>query len=291
VYVGVELERLFIMKNRKIIIAILVVAILAGVVVFWLMFGFYSAKTSEGEESSFFVYKTSSFEAGDLVAYRYPLEFDTKLSSRDVYVSRVVGEPGDIVLIDDGILYRNNNKVEEDYDTYMRYRASVDSIPIDFAEILSEYDVRIGGLLNNGKACEFVCTASEFEKIRTEVKAFSSCRIIVDRDDWKDADLFPSSAFFAWNKDNFGPIYLPMPGDTINLMPRLAPMYKNIITLFEGNDFQSDIYHVRINHQEVNEYVTKKDYYFILNDDRTYKRDSRLYGPIPKEYIIGKVIF
>ena len=277
------------MKIKRIFIAIFIIAILAGGVAFWLMFGFYSVKCADGE-SSVFVRKTNSIEIGDVVAYRYPLEFDTKLSSRDVYVSRVVGVPGDIILIDDGILFRNNKEVAEDYTTYYRYRASVDSVSVDFNAILSKYDVKIGELLNEGKACEFVCSESEFEKIQNAEKVFSACRKIIDRDDWKDVDVFPSSAFLAWNKDNFGPMYLPQPNDTLNLHPRIAPIYKNIITLFEGNDFQSDVYHVRVNQQEVSEYVTKKDYYFILNDDRTDKHDSRMYGPIPAEYIIGKVI-
>jgi signal peptidase I len=277
------------MKIKRIFIAIFIIAILAGGVAFWMMFGFYSVKYADGE-SSVFVRKTSSIKIGDVVAYRYPLEFDTKLSSRDVYVSRVVGVPGDIVLIDDGILYRNNKEVAEDYTTYSRYRASVDSVKVDFVAILSKYDVRIGDVLNDGKACEFVCSESEFEKINAAEKDFSACRKIIDRDDWKDVDVFPSSAFLAWNKDNFGPMYMPKSGDTLNLHPRIAPVYKNIITLFEGNDFQSDVYHVRVNQQEVSEYVTKKGYYFILNDDRTDKRDSRMYGPIPAEYIIGKVI-
>ena len=278
------------MKTKRILIAILVIAIVAGGIAFWLMFGFYSAKETDGSESSIFVRKTSSIAIGDVVAYRYPLEFDSKLSSQDVYVSRVVGVPGDIILIDDGVLYRNNKEVAEDYTTYSRYRASVDSVKVDFEAILSKYDVRIGDVLNDGKACEFVCSEAEFEKINTAEKDFSACRKIIDRDDWKDADVFPSSAFLAWNKDNFGPIYMPKPNDTLNLSPRLAPIYKNIITLFEGNDFQSDVYHVRVNQQEVHEYVAKKDYYFILNDNRTDIRDSRMYGPIPKEYIIGKVI-
>jgi len=277
------------MKIKKILIAIFIIAILAGGIAFWMMFGFYSVKCADGE-SSVFVRKTSSIEIGDVVAYRYPLEFDSKLSSRDVYVSKVVGIPGDIVLIDDGILYRNNKEVTEDYTTYGMYRASVDSVKVDFVAILSKYDVRIGDVLNDGKACEFVCSEAEFEKIKAAEKDFSACRKIIDRDDWKDVDIFPSSAFFAWNKDNFGPMYMPKSGDTLNLHPRIAPIYKNIITLFEGNDFQSDVYHVRINQQEVSEFVTKKDYYFILNDDRTDKHDSRMYGPIPAEYIIGKVI-
>ena len=277
------------MKTKKILIVVLLLAIIGGGVAFYMMFGFYSVKTSDGSENSVFVRKTSSFEIGDVVAYRYPLGFDTKLSSRDVYVARVVGVPGDIIYIDDANLYRNNKQVAEDYTTYYRYRASVDSVILDFDAVLSKYDVRIGDVLNEGKACEFVCNETEFEKIKAAEKDFSSCRKIIDRDDWKDVDVFPSSAFFAWNKDNFGPIYLPVAGDTLNLSPRLAPIYKNIISLFEGNDFQSDTYHVRVNQQEANEYIAKKNYCFILNDDRTDKRDSRIYGPIPQEYIIGKV--
>ena len=82
----------------------LLLAIIGGGVAFYSMFGFYSVKASDGGESHVFVRKTSLFEIGDEVAYRYPLEFDTKLSSRDVYVSRVVGVSGDIILIDDGVL-------------------------------------------------------------------------------------------------------------------------------------------------------------------------------------------
>ncbi len=277
------------MKTKRIFVAVLLLAIIGGGVAFYMMFGFYSVKASDGSESHVFVRKTSSFDVGDVVAYWYPLEYDTKLSARDVYVSRVVGVAGDIMMIDDGVLYRNNKQVDENYDTYHCFRASVDSAKVDFSAVLSKYEVRIGALFNDGKACEFVCTDDEFEKIQNAEKSFSACRKIVDRDDWKDVDIFPSSAFLAWNKDNFGPIYLPVACDTLNLSPRLAPIYKNIISLFEGNDFQSDTYHVRVNQQEANEYVAKKNYCFILNDDRTDKRDSRIYGPIPQEYIIGKV--
>lgn len=277
------------MKTKRIFVAVLLLAIIGGGLAFYMMFGFYSVKASDGSENHVFVRKTSSFDVGDVVAYRYPLEYDTKLSSRDVYVSRVVGIAGDIIMIDDGMLYRNNKQVAEDYDTYYRYRASVDSASVDFKAILSKYEVRIGEMLNDGKACEFVCTEAEFEKIKNAEKCFSSCRKVVDRDDWKDVDIFPSSAFFAWNKDNFGPMYTPVAGDTLNFTPRIAPIYKNIITFFEGNDFQSDTYHVRINQLESSEYIAKKNYCFILNDDRTDKRDSRTYGPIPQEYIIGKV--
>ena len=256
------------MKTKRIFVAVLLLAVIGGGVAFYMMFGFYSVKASDGSESHVFVRKTSSFDVGDVVAYRYPLEYDTKLSARDVYVSRVVGVAGDIMMIDDGVLYRNNKQVDENYDTYHCFRASVDSAKVDFSAVLSKYEVRIGALFNDGKACEFVCTDAEFEKIQNAEKSFSACRKIVD---------------------NFGPIYLPVAGDTLNLSPRLAPIYKNIISLFEGNDFQSDTYHVRVNQQEANEYVAKKNYCFILNDDRTDKRDSRIYGPIPQEYIIGKV--
>ncbi len=281
------------MKTKRILFLVVLLAIAAGMLLFFYMFGFYTAKMPDGEKNFVFVSKIANVEAGDIVAYRYPLEFDTKLSSRDVYLSRVVAVPGDIVLIDDGKLYLNNEEVVEDYPVYVKCRVSVDSAEnVDFKDVLSKYDARILGVINDGKACDFVCSRDEFEKIESqEKKTFSACRVIFDRDDWKDADVFPSSAFIAWNKDNFGPMYMPEAGDTMNLHPRIAPIYKNIITLFEGNDFQSDTYHVRINQQEVSEFVATKNYYFILNDDRTQIRDSRMYGPIAEEYIIGKVIF
>ncbi len=281
------------MKTKKIIIGVIIAAFIAGGAVFFVMFGFYSTKQADGTTDHIFVRKTKSLNIGDLVAYRYPLKFDTKISDREIYVSRVVAMPGEIVLIDDAVLYRTGRVAVENYPTYMRYRASIDeeSEKIDFEAVLSKYDVRFERVLNDGKSCEFVCSNSEFEKITTQENCFSSCRMILERDDKKDTEIFPSSAFYAWNKDNFGPIYVPEVGDTLNFTPRVAPMYKNIITYFEGNDFQSDTYHVRINGQEAHEYVTTKKYYFILNDDRTQILDSRSYGPIAEEYIIGKVVF
>lgn len=281
------------MKTKtKIVLAVAISGIIVGGAISFAMFGSYNAKLPNGDDKFAFVRKTHNVQVGDIVAYRYPLEYDKKMSSRDVYISRVVAVPGDIVLIDDGVLYRNNEEVKEEYPISVECRVSVDSVAnVDYKTILSKYDVRIVGIINEGKACEFVCTRDVFEEIESaEKNTFSACRMIIDRDDWKDVNVFPTSPFFAWNKDNYGPIYMPVVGDTLNLHPRIAPIYKNIISLFEGSDFQSDTYHVRINQQEAHEYIVTKNYYFILNDDRTMLRDSRMYGPIPDEYIIGKVI-
>lgn len=275
----------------KFALLVFVLAVLIGGIAFYCCFGIYSVKNESGEPERIFVNKISKLKVGDLVAYRYPLQFDSKLNDRKVIVGRIVALPGSMLQIAGGSLYVNSNLVPEEQPIKVRCRISVDSAQnIDFYKFLENYDVKIEEVINDGKACNFVTTIAEFENIQNQGNALSACRIIIERNDWKDTNIFPSSAFFAWNKDNFGPIYLPTINDTLNFTPRLAPIYKNVISLFEGNDFESDTYHVRINQQEANQYVATKNYYFILNDDRTNILDCRSYGPIPEEYIIGTVL-
>lgn len=284
---------------RKIIIIVVSILIVA-IGILYSTFGFYRVDVN-GEKTTVFVKRVDNgvafmsilnakpincIHSGDLILYRDPLTIDVPITKRKIYLARVIATPGDVFYLEDGKVYLNNNELAETYPTYTYYRLSLETM-VDTAK-LSQYDVRDITILNDGKACDMICNEQTAEAIKADF-SYIAIRKIVERDDKKDPDIFPSSPFFAWNKDNYGPMPMLKVGDVVDLTPRIAPMYRNIIYLFEGNDFQSDTYHVYINGSESDRYQACNNYFFILNDDRTNKRDSRQYGPIPESLIIGKI--
>jgi signal peptidase I len=96
---------------------------------------------------------------------------------------------------------------------------------------------------------------------------------------------------FTWNNDNFGPIYIPKSGTTITLNVKDLPLYKKIITEYEGNTLKvigSDIF---INNTKTNSYTFKKDYYWMMGDNRHNSLDARYFGFTPDDHVVGKPVF
>jgi signal peptidase I len=105
-----------------------------------------------------------------------------------------------------------------------------------------------------------------------------------------EAGVFPYNS--NWNKDNYGPIYIPQAGKTVALTIQSLPFYKKIITEYEkGNDLKvigNDIY---INGQKVTTYTFEQDYYWMMGDNRHNSEDSRYWGFVPANHIVGKPVF
>ncbi|TMU57087.1 signal peptidase I [Flagellimonas algicola] len=96
---------------------------------------------------------------------------------------------------------------------------------------------------------------------------------------------------YPWNNDNFGPIYLPEAGSTVEINHLTIPLYKKIIRDYENNDVQVTGQKVFINGQEANSYTFKQDYYWMMGDNRDSSEDSRTWGYVPANHIVGKPVF
>ena len=96
---------------------------------------------------------------------------------------------------------------------------------------------------------------------------------------------------YPWNNDNFGPIYLPEAGATVAINHRTIPLYKKIIRDYENNDVKVTGQKVFINGQEANSYTFKQDYYWMMGDNRDSSEDSRTWGYVPANHIVGKPVF
>lgn len=104
-------------------------------------------------------------------------------------------------------------------------------------------------------------------------------------------NIFPQSEAYAWNNDNFGPIYLPQAGSTVALNLNVLPLYKKIIRDYEGNTVSVSGNQVLINGKVADSYTFKQDYYWMMGDNRDHSEDSRTWGYVPENHIVGTPIF
>lgn len=103
--------------------------------------------------------------------------------------------------------------------------------------------------------------------------------------------IFPQNANLAGTEDNLGPIYIPKAGATINLNAKNLPLYKKIITEYEGNTLAQAGNQITINGSIADKYTFKQDYFWMMGDNRHQSEDSRYWGFVPENHIVGKPVF
>lgn len=104
-------------------------------------------------------------------------------------------------------------------------------------------------------------------------------------------NIFPQNSRYPWNNDNLGPIYIPKAGATVKITPETLPLYKKIIRDYEKNEVGVSGNQVLINGQAVDSYTFQMDYYWMMGDNRDHSEDSRTWGYVPANHIVGKPVF
>jgi signal peptidase I len=144
------------------------------------------------------------------------------------------------------------------------------------------------GIQNNPRYY-FPLNKTTAEKIKKEIPNIIKVERQMNND--PDFQTYPNSQQFSWSADQFGPIWIPKKGATVTLSVDNLPYFDRIIEAYEGNTLHVKDGNIYINGQVTTEYTFKMDYYFMMGDNRHRSADSRFWGFVPDDHIIGKPKF
>ena len=133
-------------------------------------------------------------------------------------------------------------------------------------------------------------TAEKLRKMDGMKFILSKERLIIPKEE-REVNIFPSDPQYTWNLDNFGPIWIPKKGVTIALNTKNLPLYRRIIDVYEENDLKVKDGMIYINGAVATQYTFKMDYYWMMGDNRYNSADSRYWGFVPEDHIVGKASF
>ena len=136
-----------------------------------------------------------------------------------------------------------------------------------------------------------VTLTDEMLNVLEENSRIDSVIKIIEPAGTKGYNIFPHDPSYSWNNDNFGPIYIPAEGDEVALNLSTLPLYKKIIRDYEGNTVDVSGNQILINGEVRDTYTFQKDYYWMMGDNRDHSEDSRTWGYVPADHIVGKPVF
>lgn len=214
------------------------------------------------------------------------------VDKRDNYIKRCVGLPGDTIEVRDDRLYVNGRKAERPDQAQWKYQVDVKK-RIRQEYLLDRYDISRSGVRYDPANKQYTIAMTEESKAALEnsdlvrnirKKPEEPASVRVDK-------IFPHDEDYLWSFKDFGPLWIPKKGATVDLDLDNLPLYERIIDTYEGHDLEVEDGEVLIDGQPADSYTFEMDYFWMMGDNRHSSLDSRAWGFVPEDHVVGEALF